>query len=155
MSRPTHHSIDIREKARRPVRSNIVQYISAYIARKPQQVYAYASEPRNLPQWAAGLAGSQVTREGDEWIMDAPFGKVRVKFAEHNSFGVMDHDVTMESGVTVHNPMRVVPNGDGSEFVFTLIRQPGMSDDQFMKDKVAVEKDLRTLKDLLERGSGK
>lgn len=132
-----------------------VQYISTYIARRPQQVYAYASDPRNLPHWAAGLAGSQVTKDGDELIMDAPFGKVRVKFAERNAFGVMDHDVTLESGVTIHNPMRVVPNGDGSEFVFTLIRQPGMSDDQFMKDKAAVEKDLRTLKDLLERGSGK
>jgi hypothetical protein len=128
-----------------------VQYISTYIARKPQEVYAYASDPRNLPHWAAGLAGSQVTREGDEWIMDAPFGKVRVKFAKQNAFGVMDHDVTLESGATVHNPMRVVPNGNGSEFLFTLIRQPGMSDEQFLKDKAAVEKDLRALKTLLER----
>jgi len=86
--------------------------------------------------------------------MNAPFGKVRVKFAEQNAFGVMDHEVTLESGVAVHNPMRVMPNGDGSEFLFTLIRQPGMSDEQFAKDKAAVEKDLRALKDLLERNSG-
>jgi hypothetical protein len=63
----------------------------------------------------------------------------------------MDHDVTLESGVTIHNPMRVVPNGEGSEFVFTLIRRPGMSDEQFAKDKTAVENDLKTLKHLLER----
>ena len=65
----------------------------------------------------------------------------------------MDHDVTLESGVTVHNPMRVVPNGEGSELVFTLIRQPGMSDGQFAKDRAAVENDLMTLKALLERES--
>lgn len=47
--------------------------------------------------------------------------------------------------------MRVVPNGDGSEFLFSLFRQPGMSDEAFAKDKAAVEKDLKTLKDLLER----
>jgi hypothetical protein len=47
--------------------------------------------------------------------------------------------------------MRVAPNGQGSEFVFTLIRQPGTSDEQFAKDKAAVENDLETLKDLLER----
>jgi hypothetical protein len=76
-----------------------------------------------------------------------------VKFVERNSFGVLDHAVTLESGVTVHNPMRVLPNGDGSEFVFTLIRRPGMSDEQFAKDKTAVENDLKTLKDLLERQS--
>ena len=63
----------------------------------------------------------------------------------------MDHDVKMESGDTVHNPMRVVPNGEGSEFVFTLIRRPGITDDEFAKDKAAVENDLRTLKELLER----
>jgi hypothetical protein len=63
----------------------------------------------------------------------------------------MDHDVELESGVTIRNPMRVVPNGEGSEFVFALIRQPGMSDGQFAKDKAAVENDLATLKGLLER----
>ena len=131
-----------------------VQHISVYIARPPAQVYEFASDPRNLPRWAAGLARAEVKRDGDEWIADAPFGKVRVRFAQRNSFGVMDHDVKLESGVTIHNAMRVVPNGDGSEFVFTLIRQPGMSDAQFAKDKAAVEADLKTLKDLLERKSG-
>ena len=128
-----------------------VHHISVYIARRPAEVYEFASDPRNLPRWAAGLARSEVRREGAEWVADAPFGKVRVRFAERNSFGVMDHDVTLGTGVTIHNPMRVVPNGDGSEFVFTLIRQPGMSDGQFAEDKAAVEKDLTTLKGLLER----
>ena len=47
--------------------------------------------------------------------------------------------------------MRVMPSGEGSEFVFTLIRRPGMSDVQFAQDKAAVENDLETLKALLER----
>ena len=128
-----------------------VQHVSVYIARPPAEVYEFASDPRNLPRWAAGLARSEVKSDGDEWIANAPFGKVRVRFAQRNSFGVVDHDVKLESGVTIHNPMRVVPNRDGSEFIFTLIRQPGMSDAQFAKDKAAVEIDLKTLKDLLER----
>ena len=28
--------------------------------------------------------------------------------AERNAFGVMDHDVTLESGVTVHNAMKTL-----------------------------------------------
>ena len=128
-----------------------VEHISVYIARRPAEVYEFASDPRNLPRWAAGLARSEVRKDGDEWVVDAPFGTVRLRFAERNAFGVMDHDVKLESGVTVHNPMRVVPNGEGSEFVFTLIRQPGMSEAQFARDKAAVEKDLATLKGLLER----
>lgn len=128
-----------------------VQHVSIYIARPPSEVYEFASDPENLPRWAAGLARSEMKRDGDEWIADAPFGKVRVKFVERNSLGVMDHDVKLESGVIVHNPMRVVPHGEGSEFVFTLIRRPGIPDDQFAKDKAAVENDLKTLKELLER----
>lgn len=128
-----------------------VQHVSVYIARSQADVYEFASDPKNLPRWAAGLARSEVKKEGDEWVVEAPFGKVRIRFAENNSLGVMDHDVRLESGVTVHNPMRVVPNGEGSEFIFTLIRRSGMSDEKFTEDKAAVEKDLRTLKDLLER----
>jgi len=130
-----------------------VQHLSIFIARNPVEVYEFASDPRNLPQWAAGLARSQVSRDGDDWIMDAPSGKARVKFAARNALGVMDHDVKLESGITVHNPMRVIPHGEGSEFLFTLIRQPGISDDQFANDKAAVEKDLKTLKDILEQSS--
>jgi pimeloyl-ACP methyl ester carboxylesterase len=128
-----------------------VRHISVYIARPPVEVYEFASDPRNLPRWAAGLARSDVRRDGDDWIAAAPFGTVRLRFVPRNSFGVMDHDVTLESGVTVHSPMRVVPNGDGSELVFTLTRQPGMSDGQFATDRAAVEDDLKALKDLLER----
>jgi hypothetical protein len=128
-----------------------VQHISIYIDRRPAEVYEFASDPRNLPRWAAGLARSEVQKDGDEWVADAPFGKVRIRFAEQNAFGVLDHDIKLESGVTVHNPMRVVPNGEGSEFVFTLIRRPGVSDAEFARDKEAVENDLKTLKDLLER----
>ena len=130
-----------------------VQHISVSIARPPAEVYEFASEPRNLPRWAAGLARSDVRRVGDEWIADAPFGTVRVRFVQRNAFGVMDHDVTLESGIVIHNPMRVVPNGEGSELVFTLFRQPGMSESQFAQDKAAVQNDLRSLKDLLERKS--
>jgi hypothetical protein len=128
-----------------------VHHISVYIDRRPVEVYAFASDPRNLPRWAAGLARSEIKKDGDAWIADAPFGQVRVKFAPQNPFGVMDHDVALPSGVTVHNPMRVVPNGDGSEFVFTLIRRPGMTDAELASDKGAVERDLKTLKNLLER----
>ena len=85
-----------------------VQHVSVSIARRPGEAYEFASDPRKLPAWAAGLARSEVRQDGDAWVADAPFGKVRVRFAERNAFGVMDHDVTLESGVTVHNAMRTL-----------------------------------------------
>lgn len=129
---------------------NEVKHISISINRSPRDIYEFASNPENLPLWAAGLARSKVTREGDAWVAEAPFGKVRIRFVKRNTFGVLDHDVELDSGVVVHNPMRVIPNGEGSEFVFTLLRQPGMDDAQFAEDKLAIEKDLRTLKNILE-----
>lgn len=127
-----------------------VKHISIYIDRLPDDVYEFASNPENLPRWAAGLARSEVQKDNDLWIVHAPFGKVRIKFAQTNTLGVMDHDVELESGLVVHNPMRVVPNGYGSEFIFTLFRQTGMSEGQFEEDGHAVDKDLRALKTLLE-----
>ncbi|MCK5769320.1 SRPBCC family protein [Algiphilus sp.] len=126
------------------------RHISVFIARPPEAVYAFAADPRNLPRWAAGLARSEVVRDGDDWIVTAPFGTARIRFAPRNDLGVMDHDVTLASGITVHNPMRVMPHGDGAEMLFTLFRQPGMSDEQFAADQAAVEADLQALKTLLE-----
>lgn len=131
-----------------------VRHISIYIDRAPRDVQAFASDPGNLPRWAAGLARSEVRPDGDAWVAEAPFGTVRIRFAAPNEFGVMDHDVELETGTTVHNPMRVVPNGDGSEFLFTLLRQPGMTDAQFENDAQAVAEDLQALKALLEGPSG-
>jgi hypothetical protein len=132
-----------------------VEHISVHIARTPADVYDYAANPANLPLWAAGLARSEVKEAGDWWLMEAPFGKVHVRFAPRNALGVLDHDVKLESGAVIHNPMRVVSHEDGSEFVFTLFRQPGMSDEQFAKDRAAVERDLHELKRILERGQGR
>jgi hypothetical protein len=125
------------------------QHISASIDRMANEVYVFASNPENLPKWAAGLSGSIENVKGD-WIADSPMGRVKVKFADKNTFGILDHDVTLPSGEKVHNPMRVVPNNDGSEVIFTLYQRPGMSDRMFDEDAKAVTRDLEKLKTLLD-----
>ncbi|WP_018993822.1 SRPBCC family protein [Thioalkalivibrio sp. ALgr1] len=135
--------------ARRPSMAEVL-HLTVSIARTPADVYAFASDPRNLPLWAEGLARSEVRQQGDAWVVEGPVGRVTVRFAAPNDLGVMDHDVELPSGVIVHNPMRVLPNGEGSELVFSLFRQPGMSDEQFDSDRCAVEKDLDQLKVRLE-----
>jgi hypothetical protein len=127
-----------------------VRHVSVSIARPPDEVYAFASNPENLPLWATGLARTIRYVDG-EWIADAPAGRVKIRFAERNELGVLDHDVISESGVTIHVPLRVVPNGSGSEVVFTLVRERNVSDDEFAEDARWVEKDLNALKRLVER----
>lgn len=126
-----------------------VKHVTVSIDRPADRVYAYCVNPANLPQWAAGLS-TGIEQTGGEWIADSPMGKVKVKFAPANPYGVLDHDVTLPDGQVVYNPMRVVPNGRGCQVTFTLFRRPGMTDQQFRDDAAAVERDLRTLKTVLE-----
>lgn len=123
--------------------------LSVRIERPAAEVYAFASVPQNLPRWAAGLGGA-VTPDGADWRVETPQGALRLRFAAPNACGVLDHGVTLPVGSVVEVPMRVVPNGDGAEVLFTLFRQPAMSDADFARDAGLVAADLATLKRLLE-----
>ena len=123
--------------------------MSVSVDRPPSQVHAYVVDGSNLPAWAPGLARS-VRPDGERWLVETADGPAHVHFTEPNPYGVADHRVTGD-GFDVHVSMRVVPNGDGSEVVFTVLRAPGASDDDFARDVDLVEQDLRTLRDLLEQ----
>jgi hypothetical protein len=128
-----------------------VRHVSVSIARPPDVVYEFTVKPENLPKWAVGLGTAFRPQEDGSWIAEGgPVGRATVRFVERNRHGVLDHDVTVPTGETVHNPIRVIPNGNGSEIVFTLFRRPGVTTAQFDQDAKTVEKDLRTLKRLLE-----
>ncbi|WP_432105765.1 SRPBCC family protein [Streptomyces sp. bgisy091] len=127
-----------------------ILHISVRIDRPAGEVYDYASDPRNLPAWASGLSSS-ITENDGSWVADSPMGKVSVSFAPHNDYGILDHEVTLPTGETVHNPVRVIPDTAGCDVVFTLRRQPGMSDADFRRDAETVTADLATLKHLMER----
>ncbi|MET0467928.1 MAG: SRPBCC family protein, partial [Aeromicrobium sp.] len=72
-----------------------------------------------------------------------------VRFVPRNDFGVLDHDVTLPSGVTVTNPFRVLAHPDGAEAVVT-VRQLDLSDEEFERDCRQVAEDLDALAALLE-----
>ncbi|MGY5776734.1 SRPBCC family protein [Rhizobium sp. LEGMi135b] len=119
------------------------------IDRNWKEVYGYASRPENMPFWASGLA-SGLTQDGEDWVAEGTLGTVRVRFAPRNDFGVIDHWVTLESDLQVYNALRVVPNGNGCEVMFTVLRLPGMETAQFTSDAAHVMRDLTTLKELME-----
>ncbi|MBB3308880.1 hypothetical protein FHT78_000609 [Rhizobium sp. BK196] len=120
------------------------------IDRDWRDVYDFAGKPENMPLWASGLA-TGLKPDGEDWIADGPLGGIRVSFVPPNEFGVIDHTVTIESGLRVYNALRIVPNGDGCEVMFTLLRLPGMTDEQFAADAAHIQKDLATLKSMMEK----
>jgi hypothetical protein len=126
------------------------RHVSISINHPADEVYEFASNPENLPKWAAGISGSVKNVNGD-WIAESPMGKVKVKFADKNRFGILDHDVTLPSGETFYNPMRVFPNKDGSELIFTLYQRPRMSDKDFRNDEEQIKADLEKLKAMIEK----
>lgn len=132
--------------------------VSRTIDADPDTVYAFASDMEKLPLWASGLA-SGIRQENQRWIADSPMGRIEVAMTPRNAFRVLDHDVTLPDGQVVHNAMRVTPAGlgqgtaKGSVVSFVLLRQPGMSDDDYERDAAHIATDLATLKDLVERDS--
>jgi hypothetical protein len=125
--------------------------LSLSIACLPQELVDFVSNPENLPRWASGLCLSVRGSAAAGWIVETPYGPMPVRFVEKNSLGVLDHYVMTTPGVEVYVPMRVLPNGAGSELLFTLFRTPDMSEEKFAEDAGMVEQDLHALKKILEQ----
>lgn len=125
--------------------------LSTSIQRPASEVYDYMRDPAHLTTWAAGLALSVKEKIGqDTYLIETPNGEATVRFTEENKFRIMDHWVKQGPDPEVYIPIRILENGKGSEVIFTLFRLPGMTDERFAQDKQAVQKDLATLKKLLE-----
>lgn len=126
------------------------QHISIGIDRPVTEVYDVAADPLNLPRWAAGLAGSRVEQDGEQWFTESPMGVSR----SHSRRATASAYWTMTSrcppGRRVYNPLRVISDGDWCEVVFTLRQRPEMTDEEFERDADAVAKDLAALKSLVE-----
>ena len=102
-------------------------------------------------RWASGLSQSHLEPEDTGWWQaQGPDGPIRIRFSGHNAFGVMDHYVDVGNGLEIYVPMRIVANAEGAEVLFTLFRQPNMTDEKFSTDAEWVERDLHALKALLE-----
>jgi hypothetical protein len=118
------------------------------IARPPGDVYDYLADPRNFPRWSKFLTGMR--RDGETWIATTPNGEVKMRFAPPNELGVLDHWVSPKPDVTIYVPLRVLPNGDGSEVTFSVFRQLAMTDAEFAEDMDMVRRDLESLKQTIE-----
>ncbi len=124
--------------------------LSVSIAVPPTAVTAFAADARNLPQWAAGICRS-VRPAGDHWIVDTGEVEASLAFIGPTEHGILDHVVTPEGGASVLVPMRVVPNEEGSEVLFTAFRPALMNEPEWQKDLSLVQADLQRLKQCLEQ----
>ena len=122
-----------------------------------QRVIAFLGDMNNWKTWAPWVRSVSRSSARD-WTLDTEAGPMKVRFVEQNSLGVLDHEVTLASGVTVLNSMRVLANGSGSELVMVVLQSPEASAEEFERDIQAVRDDLARIKNVAEaltKGTGR
>ncbi len=82
--------------------------------------------------------------------MSSPQGEVRVRYRTDEALGVIDFHLSPAPGMEALAASRVLPNGDGAEYVFTQFQTPGMPEDVFTGQVHALREELVILKALLE-----
>jgi hypothetical protein len=123
---------------------------SVAIQASRQKVVDFLANPENLPRWAIGFARA-VRREADRWVVTTQGGgDIGVRVAADAALGVVDFYMSPAPGIEGLAASRVIPSGNGVEYVFTQFQAPGMTDDMFAKSVDAVTHELNVLKSVLE-----
>jgi uncharacterized protein YndB with AHSA1/START domain len=124
------------------------------INRAPSTVFDYLSNPSNWPQWAIVNVKSVAGAGASEWRdMMTPHGPAKLRIRAEARYGILDHDWhDPQASWTV--PARVVPNGDGAEFMMTFFQPPAFSDSFFDEQIKLVDIELAKLKQILEAAPG-
>jgi len=134
---------------RAPIQVQRSEVIHLSILAPPRDVIAFLVDVHNWVTWAPWIRS--ITRSSARgWRFETDAGPMNVRFVEQNALGVLDHEVTLQSGVSVTNAMRVLANGSGSELLMVLFQSPDASADQFERDLEAVRDDLARIKTLCE-----
>src|SRR5437667_7632174 len=113
------------------------------------KVFRFVSNPETLPQWARAFCQA-IRPGGAAWLVSSPQGEVRVRYRTDEALGVVDFHLNPGPGLEALAASRVLPNGDGAEYVFTQFQTPGMPDDVFTGQVHPLREVLVILKPSLE-----
>ena len=117
--------------------------------RRRTGVFAFLSDAANWPKWAVVNVKSVRQADGGWWDMETPGGMAKLRIRPDRASGTLDHDFDApEASWTV--PARVVPNGDGCEFMITFFQPPSFTRPFFEQQAALVDRELAQLKSLME-----
>jgi len=129
------------------------EVVHVSILATPRQVYDFLADVNNWKTWAPWAHAVAKSSAGD-WTVDTDGGPIKLHFVEANSLGVLDHTVTLASGVRIYNAMRVSPNASGSELSMVVLQTPPATSTQFEQDVQAVRDDFGRIKRVVEGKAG-
>ncbi|MEU1406693.1 SRPBCC family protein [Streptomyces sp. NPDC005728] len=120
------------------------------IDRPVAEVFAFLADPANWSKWAVvNIQSIESTDDPDWWAMSTPVGPARLRLRPDAELGVLDHDY-VDDTASWRVPARVVPNGDGAEFMITFCQPPTFEDRFFDEQTALVDTELSALKEILE-----
>lgn len=126
------------------------EHISVYIDCHPAQVYDLLCNPENFAAWSNDLKGP-IEQLENGWLFDSHQGPVKVCFSPRNDFGILDYSLTLSSGEVYQHPLRILPNGLGSEVVMTIWVANGTAHQDFLRYRQMVKEDLIAIKDFIAK----
>ena len=127
--------------------------ITISIRRPLSEVYEFLADPMNITRWASVPDSRIEPLGGNDWSVELPSGRTVIRFSPRNPFGVLDYQIFQpgeEPTFTI--PVRVIRNGEGTDFHLVVFVREGMTEEQFRSEVEWTESDLQRLKTLLEGG---
>ena len=120
---------------------------SISIAADPADVLAFLADPRNLPRWAPAFARSVTERDG-QLLVDTGQGELAISLSVSRERGTVDVLSAAEPRVGAFS--RVLPNGEGSEYLFTLLFAPEADELAVEAQMAVVDQELEAVRTLCE-----
>jgi hypothetical protein len=115
-------------------------------------VFDFVSDPYNLPQWAPGFARS-VRPDGDDWIVTTDAGDRGVRIRVSRELGTVDFLAAgTPPGVEVGGYSRVIQNGEGSEYLFTLLYAEDLPEADVAAQRAIIAEELAAVRARCEAG---
>ena len=122
---------------------------SITIAASPRDVLRFVADPRNLPRWAPGFAPAVLEREG-HWFVSGEHREFEIVVLASDELGTFDLWPAADARRGIRT--RVLANGDGTEYVFTILMEDDIDQAGLTGQIEVIEQELATVRDLMEAG---
>ncbi len=121
------------------------------IAASPSAVFDFVGDAQNLLKWAPGFAPN-ISASGDEWVVDYGTETLRLIVRTSRDGGTVDF-------LRAHDPRtggfsRVLPNGEGAEYQFTLVFPAGTPEAAVADQLKIIDGELQTVREFCEAAQG-
>lgn len=120
---------------------------SIAIAASPNAVLDVVANPLNLPRWAPRFAPA-IRSDKQLWVINRDGEEIYIRVRVNREHGTVDLLAANQS--TRGAFTRVVPNGPGSEYLFTLFFPDGTEETAIRDQMAIVDGELRAVRELCE-----